>query len=58
MPRTLWKWIAENGKYNPCPNRNASIPRSSSHTRRSNPPNTLVTLQSTRQSYRERPEIL
>jgi hypothetical protein len=35
MPTTLWKWIVLKGKYRPCPNRNASIARRSSHTRRS-----------------------
>jgi hypothetical protein len=35
MPTTLWKWIVENGKYMPCPKRNASMATRSSHTRRS-----------------------
>jgi hypothetical protein len=53
MPRTLWKWIVLKGKYIPCPNRNASIARRSSHTRRSKPKD-LSNLLSTGRSYPDR----
>src|SRR5215210_6695233 len=50
MPTTLWKWIVENGKYMPCPNRNASMASRSSHTRRSNPKD-VPSFMSTGRSY-------
>ena len=54
MPTTLWKCMVLKGKYSPCPNRDASIAKRSSHTRRSKPPNTLMAFSDTRQSYPQR----